>query len=620
MEFLGRVAYEAQLMQPLLPTYAHLVASAIFPIYIASHASLNRPNSASKPPKKHGDEEEENDTETEHKIESLNPSDALLFPLLAGCTLASLYFTLKWLQDPAWLNYLLGLYFSWVGLFFAFNFLKDFLTVILSVAFPTNYSSDGQLWTARDRYYKSENGLKRGAPFPSVLRHLPFPAPLERLIWSFRRAICAKAQLNIHIRYVITLMAPVTLLHLTSLLAATSIVYIHAFVAKPWYLTNFLGFSFCYGALQFITPTTGWTGTLVLAALFFYDIYFVFFTPMMVTVATKLDVPIKLLFPKSGSCVLPVGAAEGSIEMKQYLDCVAETETMAMLGLGDIVVPGMLIAFALRFDLYLHYLKMQGKSKGKKEAPKPEYLPATGGWGERLWTSAKLQSDKLRAKTFKKTYFYATVIGYIAGMVATVVVMQVAKHAQPALLYLVPGVVGVFWGTALVKGQLTTLWNYTEAPAEDKENKKDKKDQKSRSNGDGEDARESNTDRHADKSPKPKAASKKSKAIPDHDPEDWSRKLIEFAITLPEKATKKKLDAAEDNDDQGSPKDTQKTIKGRDEVQDDDDDDDDVEGAQSSSPKWPRSRYNLRQSSLGVQVEQDGSEEQEPAVKRRRKV
>jgi minor histocompatibility antigen H13 len=92
----------------MLPTYIHLLASAIFPIYIVSHASLNRQPCASKPAKKRTRDaeksEDEGEAEADHKIESLTPTDAIIFPLLAGGTLASLYFILKWLQDPAWVS------------------------------------------------------------------------------------------------------------------------------------------------------------------------------------------------------------------------------------------------------------------------------------------------------------------------------------------------------------------------------------------------------------------------------------------------------------------------------------------------------------------------------------
>ena len=218
----------------------------------------------------------------------------------------------------------------------------------------------------------------------------------------------------------------------------------------------------------------------------------------MVTVATKLDVPIKLLFPRPDGCVYPVGAGEGSEAMKEYLVCKAKKKTMAMLGLGDVVVPGMVVGLALRFDLYMHYLKQQkrkdgqGKDEigaGKGEVEKVPFINATGGWGERFWTSVSSstspsQPEKfssstsalvqaLQARSFPKPYFYATVIGYLGGLVATVMVMQVWGHAQPALLYLVPGVLGMFWGTAVVRGDVGELWRYTEAEEEDEAGKKD---------------------------------------------------------------------------------------------------------------------------------------------------
>mmetsp|Transcript_11869 Transcript_11869/g.8268 ORF Transcript_11869/g.8268 Transcript_11869/m.8268 type:complete len:107 (+) Transcript_11869:629-949(+) len=72
------------------------------------------------------------------------------------------------------------------------------------------------------------------------------------------------------------------------------------------------------------------TGFLMLTLLFFYDIFFVFGTDVMLTVAKNIDAPIKLLFPKDWSESPP-----------KY----------SLLGLGDIVIPGVFIAMALRFDV-----------------------------------------------------------------------------------------------------------------------------------------------------------------------------------------------------------------------------------------------------------------------------
>jgi minor histocompatibility antigen H13 len=59
--------------------------------------------------------------------------------------------------------------------------------------------------------------------------------------------------------------------------------------------------------------------------------------------------------------------------------------------------------------------------------------------------------------------------------------MVIFNHAQPALLWLVPSVLGSLWGTAVVRGELKLMWEFTEATEEetpetgdkDKDEKKD---------------------------------------------------------------------------------------------------------------------------------------------------
>lgn len=70
-----------------------------------------------------------------------------------------------------------------------------------------------------------------------------------------------------------------------------------------------------------------------------------------------------------------------------------------MLGLGDIVIPGMFVALALRYDL--------GRS-----------------------------ADKSPNVSFGKPYFNAAITAYAFGLATTMVVMHTFGAAQPALLYL----------------------------------------------------------------------------------------------------------------------------------------------------------------------------------------
>lgn len=99
---------------------------------------------------------------------------------------------------------------------------------------------------------------------------------------------------------------------------------------KNWIYNNVIAILFCIHAIQLIFLGNFKTGFMMLTGLFFYDIFFVFGTDVMLTVAKNIDAPIKLLFPKDWSTTPP-----------QY----------SLLGLGDIVIPGIFMAMALRFDV-----------------------------------------------------------------------------------------------------------------------------------------------------------------------------------------------------------------------------------------------------------------------------
>lgn len=176
---------------------------------------------------------------------------------------------------------------------------------------------------------------------------------------------------------------------------------------------------------------------------------------MMVTVAKSLDVPIKLMFPRPGDPEHPNSAP-----------------SHAMLGLGDVVLPGIVIGLALRFDLYLFYLRRQKRvpaasGEGSETVKKAEYFPLAGRWSDHFWTHSFVgrplwvkDDSKIEAPfTFPKTYFNASLVGYVLGLLATLGVMMIWDHAQPALLYLVPGVLGSIWLTAVFRGELSLMWS-----------------------------------------------------------------------------------------------------------------------------------------------------------------
>ncbi|GAA6082551.1 minor histocompatibility antigen H13 isoform X3, partial [Tachysurus ichikawai] len=59
-----------------------------------------------------------------------------------------------------------------------------------------------------------------------------------------------------------------------------------------------------------------------------------------------------------------------------------------------------------------------------------------------------------------RTYFYTSFLAYIFGLGLTIFVMHTFKHAQPALLYLVPACIGFPVMVALLKGELTEMFSY----------------------------------------------------------------------------------------------------------------------------------------------------------------
>merc|ERR1711865_909837 len=162
-------------------------------------------------------------------------------------------------------------------------------------------------------------------------------------------------------------------------------------ITKAWYLNNALGCAFSVQGIEMLSLGSFVIGALLMG-LFVYDVFWVFGTEVMVAVAKGLNAPVKIMFPKAlGVSPIP----------------------FSMLGLGDIVIPGIFVALMLRFD----------HKQGFTSTP----------------------------------YFYSNFVAYVLGLVTTVGVMHFFDAAQPALLYLV---------TAVYRGELQLLLNYSEEKTE----------------------------------------------------------------------------------------------------------------------------------------------------------
>ncbi|XP_066152284.1 minor histocompatibility antigen H13 [Euwallacea fornicatus] len=294
----------------------------------------------------------------EKKPEKMTKKDAAMFPFMASGALFALYIVFK-LFSKEYINLLLTGYFFFLGVLA--------LTHVLSPII--------------------------GKLVPAAIPNIPYHV-------MFKQGEGEAAQYLIDYRF--------STYDVVSL-AGCSLVGAWYLIQKHWVANNLFGLAFALNAVELLHLNNVATGCILLSGLFVYDIFWVFGTDVMVTVAKSFEAPIKLVFPQD---ILTNGLSANNF---------------AMLGLGDIVIPGIFIALLLRFD------------------------------------------HSLKRKT--KTYFHATMVAYFMGLMATIFVMHVFKHAQPALLYLVPACLGTPMALALVKGDLAALFKYEDAHDEKEEEK-----------------------------------------------------------------------------------------------------------------------------------------------------
>ncbi|KAL7749948.1 hypothetical protein RI367_004824 [Sorochytrium milnesiophthora] len=298
------------------------------------------------------DPNDKSTTKKKAQKETFSSSDAYWFPITGSATLFGLYLVFRFFEKE-YVNYLLTAYFGVIG----------FGALATLVA--------GYMTPLEERFGLESYGIKL--------------TKAKEVLYSVK---------------------------FTNLTVASSVVclFVTVFwiVSKHWMLNNIFGITFSVTAIALLNLDSFKTGMALLAGLFFYDVFWVFGTDVMVTVAKSFDAPIKMLWPKS---VLNTKAG------------------FTMLGLGDIVIPGIYVALCLRFDFHNYLLRNKQGRKGDAQLTTP--------------------------------YFTACFAAYIAGLITTVFVMHTFKAAQPALLYLSPACILSSAAVALVKGQIKEFFAWS---------------------------------------------------------------------------------------------------------------------------------------------------------------
>uniref|UniRef100_A0A671Z0B6 Signal peptide peptidase-like 2B n=1 Tax=Sparus aurata TaxID=8175 RepID=A0A671Z0B6_SPAAU len=178
-----------------------------------------------------------------------------------------------------------------------------------------------------------------------------------------------------------------------------------------WVLQDALGIAFCLYMLKTVRLPTFKACTLLLSVLFVYDVFFVFITPFLTNSGESIMVEVAAGPSDSATHEkLPMVLKVPRLNSSPLALC---DRPFSLLGFGDILVPGLLVAYCHRFDILT-------------------------------------QSSRI--------YFVACTIAYGIGLLITFVALAVMQMGQPALLYLVPCTLLTSLAVALWRRELRQFW------------------------------------------------------------------------------------------------------------------------------------------------------------------
>lgn len=260
-----------------------LVLSALGIIYLGSHAAIRRPPSAAPPKKKKPGHKSDDE---DRFAQGLEPSDAIMFPLMAAIILIGLYYVIQWLKDPAILNKILRYYMSTVSIASVLTLYAHGMDLGTSFIFPSYWRGrDGSLRKADQQSQKvlvcddfgNAGGATQTSPLPGVLGVFAWTERMKTAAWELRGLLTRQWTIKLFVHGMGEEKAQIRFSHMMALLLSlgTALVY---FSTESAFLSNMLGYGMCYGSFLILSPTDFLTGSLVLWGLFFYDIVMVFYT------------------------------------------------------------------------------------------------------------------------------------------------------------------------------------------------------------------------------------------------------------------------------------------------------------------------------------------------------
>ncbi|KAL6113347.1 sppl2a [Pungitius sinensis] len=177
-----------------------------------------------------------------------------------------------------------------------------------------------------------------------------------------------------------------------------------------WILQDLLGVAFCLNFMRTVSLSNFKICVILLSLLLLYDVFFVFITPFFTKNGVSIMVQVAL-GPEASGEKLPVVMRVPRFSAWAQNLCGMQ---FSILGYGDIIIPGLLVAYCSRFD---------------------------------VWVNSS-----------KKVYFISCCIAYLLGMIVTFAVMLLSGMGQPALLYLVPFTLITSAVVAGCRGEMRLFW------------------------------------------------------------------------------------------------------------------------------------------------------------------
>ncbi|CAF0962544.1 unnamed protein product [Adineta ricciae] len=203
-------------------------------------------------------------------------------------------------------------------------------------------------------------------------------------------------------------------------------------VTGHWLFMDVIATGLCISFIALVRLPNLKVSALLLLGLVIYDVFWVYFsqyiftTNVMVRVATReAENPLATIARRFN--FNRYRAPRLSLPGKIVFPSMQQQGRFSLLGLGDIIMPGLVLCFVLRFE-------------------------------SRKRTNNLYNNDPLSLIN-RLTYFQCSLIGYCAGLLTATISSEVFKCAQPALLFLVPFTLIPLLLIAHLKGDLNSMWS-----------------------------------------------------------------------------------------------------------------------------------------------------------------